>query len=53
MGTKEHDLFVIPLCRAHHDELHWDMDAFKEKYGSQLELLFRFLDHSIAVVVTG
>jgi hypothetical protein len=22
MGTKAHDLFVLPLCRAHHDELH-------------------------------
>lgn len=53
MGTKAHDLFVIPLCRAHHDELHRDMRAFKEKYGSQLELLFRFLDHSIAVGVIG
>lgn len=53
MGTKAHDLFVIPLCRAHHDELHRDMRAFEEKYGSQLELLFRFLDHSIAVGVIG
>ncbi|ORM66106.1 DUF968 domain-containing protein [Pantoea rwandensis] len=53
MGTKAHDLFVIPLCRAHHDELHRDMRAFEEKYGSQLELLVRFLDHSIAVGVVG
>lgn len=53
MGTKAHDLFVIPLCRAHHDELHADMQAFEEKYGSQLALLFRFLDHAIAVGVIG
>ena len=53
MGTKAHDLFVIPLCRAHHDELHRDPKAFEEKYGSQIELLFRFLDHSIAVGVVG
>jgi len=53
MGTKAHDLFVIPLCRAHHDELHRDMKAFEEKFGSQIELLFRFLDHAIAVGVIG
>lgn len=53
MGTKAHDLFVIPLCRAHHNELHRDPTAFENKYGSQLELLVRFLDHSIAVGVIG
>lgn len=41
MGTKAHDLFVIPLCRAHHDALHADTVAFEEKHGSQLVLLFR------------
>ncbi|HGY9146971.1 TPA: DUF968 domain-containing protein, partial [Escherichia coli] len=44
MGTKAHDLFVLPLCRKHHDELHADTVAFEEMYGSQLELIFR-LDH--------
>lgn len=53
IGTKAHDLFVIPLCRAHHDELHRDMRAFEAKHGSQIELLFRFLDHAIAVGVIG
>jgi len=53
MGTKSHDLFVIPLCRAHHDELHRDVRAFKAKYGSQIVLLFRFLDYAIAVGVIG
>lgn len=51
MGTKAHDLFVIPLCRAHHDELHRDPVAFEAKYGSQLTLLFRFLDHALAIGV--
>ncbi|STH36731.1 putative prophage protein [Escherichia coli] len=51
MGTKAHDMFVMPLCRAHHDELHADTVAFEEKYGSQLELLFRFLDRSLAIGV--
>lgn len=51
MGTKAHDLFVIPLCRAHHDELHRDPVAFEAKYGSQLTLLFRFIDHALAIGV--
>ncbi|HHG0451166.1 TPA: DUF968 domain-containing protein, partial [Citrobacter freundii] len=41
MGTKAHDLFVIPLCREHHDELHADPVAFEAKYGDQLVLVFR------------
>ncbi|PWV99557.1 DUF968 domain-containing protein [Mangrovibacter plantisponsor] len=48
MATKAHDLFVIPLCRAHHDELHADTVAFEEKYGSQLALWFRFIDRALA-----
>lgn len=51
MGTKAHDLFVIPLCRAHHDALHADTVAFEEKYGNQLVLLFRFLDRALAIGV--
>ncbi|CAI8704142.1 DUF968 domain-containing protein [Kosakonia quasisacchari] len=51
MGTKAHDLFVIPLCRAHHDALHADTVAFEEKYGSQLVLLFRYLDRALAIGV--
>ncbi|RCX00563.1 MULTISPECIES: DUF968 domain-containing protein [Kosakonia] len=51
MGTKVHDLFVIPLCRAHHDAVHADTVAFEEKYGSQLELLFRFLTRALGIGV--
>lgn len=51
MGTKAHDLFVLPLCRKHHDELHADVVAFEEKYGSQLELIFRFIDRALAISV--
>ena len=51
MGTKAHDLFVLPLCRAHHDELHRDPVAFEAKYGSQLTLLFRFIDQALAIGV--
>ncbi|WP_317180066.1 DUF968 domain-containing protein [Lelliottia amnigena] len=51
MGTKAHDLFVIPLCREHHDELHADPVAFEAKYGDQLVLLFRFLDRALAIGV--
>ena len=34
-SSKASDLFVIPLCRTHHDELHHDMNAWEEKNGSQ------------------
>ncbi len=50
-ATKAHDLFVIPLCRVCHDELHANVTAFEEKHGTQLELLFRFLDRALAVGV--
>ena len=51
MGTKAHDMFVIPLCRAHHDELHADPVAFEAKHGDQLTLLFRFLDRALEIGV--
>ncbi|XBY10331.1 DUF968 domain-containing protein [Escherichia coli] len=31
MGTKAHDIFTLPLCREHHNELHADPLAFEEK----------------------
>ncbi|MEE7395377.1 DUF968 domain-containing protein [Escherichia coli O25:H4] len=46
MGTKADDLFVIPLCRKCHNELHAGVKDFEEKHGSQLLLLIRFLMHS-------
>jgi hypothetical protein len=30
---KATDFDVIPLCPAHHDELHADVTAWREKYG--------------------
>ncbi|EMO4857150.1 DUF968 domain-containing protein [Enterobacter hormaechei] len=51
MGTKAHDLFVIPLCREHHDKLHASPVAFEAKYGDQLALLFRVLDRALAIGV--
>ncbi|WMY72755.1 DUF968 domain-containing protein [Buttiauxella selenatireducens] len=50
-ATKAHDLFVIPLCRECHDELHADVAAFEQKHGTQLELVFRFLDRVMAIGV--
>ncbi|MGN2428611.1 DUF968 domain-containing protein [Klebsiella electrica] len=50
-ATKAHDLFVFPLCRECHDELHANVKAFEEKNGTQLELLFRFLDRAMAIGV--
>ncbi|WHP32821.1 DUF968 domain-containing protein [Trabulsiella odontotermitis] len=50
-ATKAHDLFVIPLCRECHDELHADVSVFEQKHGTQLELLFRFLDKALGIGV--
>jgi len=50
-ATKAHDLFVIPLCRECHDELHADLAAFEQKHGTQLELAFRFLDRVMGIGV--
>lgn len=47
-ATKAHDLFVFPLCRECHDNLHADVAAFEQKHGTQLELLIRFMDRSLA-----
>lgn len=51
MATKAHDLFVIPLCRAHHDMVHERTKEFEAKYGSQVDLWFRFIDRALAVGV--
>lgn len=53
MGTKAHDLFTIPLCRVHHDELHRDPKGWEGEHGSQLYFLFRFLGRSAALGVFG
>lgn len=49
MGGKAHDLFTIPLCRIHHDELHRSTSHFEQEYGSQLSLLYQFLDKAIGM----
>jgi hypothetical protein len=38
-GTKSPDIWTIPLCRAHHDELHASVPEWEEKYGSQFEFV--------------
>lgn len=49
MGTKTHDLFTIPLCRRCHDALHADTKLWEQEHGSQIELLFRFLDRALGI----
>lgn len=49
MGTKAHDLFTIPLCREEHDALHRDPSRWDAEHGSQIELWFRFIDHSLSI----
>ncbi|NHW82921.1 DUF968 domain-containing protein, partial [Escherichia coli] len=53
MGTKSHDIFTLPLCREHHNELHADPLALEEKHGSRVDLIIRFLDHAFATGVLG
>ncbi|WP_413722671.1 DUF968 domain-containing protein [Sodalis sp. RH24] len=55
MGTKAHDLFVIPLCRRCHDELHRDMHTFEREHDTQPAMLLRVLDRALAigVIATG
>lgn len=38
-GTKASDLWTIPLCREHHDELHKDVDAWEFAHGMQFEFV--------------
>ncbi|HEN3669214.1 TPA: DUF968 domain-containing protein [Yersinia enterocolitica] len=49
MATKAHDLFTFPLCRTCHDKLHDNQRAWEEQHGSQIVLLFRFMDRSIGI----
>lgn len=49
MATKAHDLFTFPLCRKCHDDLHDNQRVWEEKHGSQIVLLFRFMDRSIGI----
>lgn len=44
MGSKAHDIFTLPLCRYHHNELHANVEEWENKYGSQILLLIHFLD---------
>ena len=44
MGGKSHDIFTLPLCRIHHNELHQNVELWENKHGSQILLLIRFLD---------
>lgn len=51
MGTKAHDIFTIPLCRQHHDELHRDPRSWAKIYGEQLLHVFRTIDMAFSTHV--
>lgn len=51
MGGKAHDIFTIPLCRKHHNELHQNVEEWEQKHGSQILLLFQFLDRVFGMQV--
>ncbi|WP_392552902.1 DUF968 domain-containing protein [Orbus wheelerorum] len=44
MGGKPHDIFTIPLCRTHHNDLHHNVVEWEQRHGSQILLLINFLD---------
>ncbi|MBK0015166.1 DUF968 domain-containing protein [Kosakonia sp. S58] len=51
MGTQAHGLFVIRLCRVHHDALHTDTVAFTEiccEKSHVMNLLKDFSDKMLA-----
>ncbi|WP_449262518.1 DUF968 domain-containing protein, partial [Escherichia coli] len=39
------------MCIRDSNELHTDTVAFEDKYGSQLELIFRFIDRALTIGV--
>ncbi|WHP46391.1 DUF968 domain-containing protein [Mannheimia bovis] len=49
MGSKKHDLFTLPLCRIHHDELHHNVAKFEANYGSQSDLFVKVLDRALGL----
>ena len=52
MGTKAHDLFVLPLCRKHRRQLHADTVAFEEVWlpaGADIS----FIDRALAIGIAG
>ncbi|EOD5329026.1 DUF968 domain-containing protein [Vibrio parahaemolyticus] len=36
MGSKSSDMFTIPLCHEHHQNLHLDMNVWEDQHGDQL-----------------
>lgn len=51
MGTKAHDIFSLPLCRKHHDQLHRDPVKFEKEFGPQPVLIIQVLDRAFALGV--
>lgn len=47
MGGKAHDLFVIPLCRQDHNELHRNTAAWENKHGSQISHVIKTIDRAL------
>lgn len=53
MGTKVSDLWTIPLCRQHHDELHASPEAWEERNGSQWFWVCVMLEYAASQGVIG
>ncbi|MDA8487462.1 DUF968 domain-containing protein [Kluyvera sp. Awk 3] len=50
-ATKAHDIFTLPLCRRHHDQLHHDRIKFEQEFGLQPVLIVQLLDRAFALGV--
>ncbi|MBX9476495.1 DUF968 domain-containing protein [Yersinia enterocolitica] len=51
MGTKAHDLLVMPLCRFCHSRLHEDVNSWEQKNGSQLLWVMKTLNKAAGLGV--
>ena len=48
MGTKASDIFALPICRECHDEIHRDVKAWEELFGSQWEHICMALHQAVS-----
>ncbi|MBO0162589.1 DUF968 domain-containing protein [Vibrio alginolyticus] len=53
MGSKASDLFTIPLCNDHHQELHRDMNTWERQHGDQLWHVKETINRALVVGALG
>ncbi|ELA8260023.1 DUF968 domain-containing protein [Vibrio alginolyticus] len=53
MGSKASDLFTIPLCHGHHQELHRDVNTWERQHGDQLWHVKETINRALVVGAVG